>query len=63
MIDLIGIALVMSSSKYQCFVPIKSCIYALISRIPLSDTWMDDLRVKSSHLEVNQTDIHQTNAL
>ena len=55
---LIGIALLMRCSKYQCSVPIKGCIFALISRIPLSDTRMDDLRVKSSNLGVNCTDIH-----
>ena len=57
-IDLIGITLLMSYSEYQCFVPIKSCICALISRIPLSDTGMDDLRAKSNHLGVNCIDIH-----
>ena len=36
----------------------KSCIFAMISRIPLSGTEMDDLRAKSSHLGVNWTDIH-----
>ena len=50
---LIGIALLMiSCSEYQCFVPRKSCIFALISRIPLSDI------AKSSNLGVNCIDIH-----
>ena len=57
-IDLIGIALLMRCSEYQCSVPRKNCICALISRIPLSDTRMDDLRAKSSHLGVNCIDIH-----
>ena len=39
-------------------VPIKICIFALIFRIPLSDTEMDDLRAKSGHLGVNCIDIH-----
>ena len=43
----------MSCSEYQCSVPKKSCIYALISRIPLSDTGMDDLRAKNSDLGVH----------
>ena len=55
---LIGIALLMSCSEYQYSVPRKSCIFALISRIPLRDTEMDDLRAKSSSLGVNFTDIH-----
>ena len=38
--------------------PRKSCICVLISRIPLSDMGMDDLRVKSSNLGVHCTDIH-----
>ena len=41
---LIGIALIMCCSIYQCFLPKMSCIYALISKIPLSDTMMDYLR-------------------
>ena len=41
---LIGIALIMSCSIYQLFLPKKSCIYALISRIPLTNTKMDSLR-------------------
>ena len=49
-IDLIGIALTMCCSEYQLLVPRKSCICALISRIPLSDTRIDNLRVKSSNL-------------
>ena len=49
-IDLNGIALVMSCSEYQCFVPRKSCICALISRIPLSDIEMDYLRARSRDL-------------
>ena len=54
---LIGIALLMSCFEYQCSVPRKSCIFALISRIPLDDTEMDDLRAKNSNLGVNRTDI------
>ena len=61
-IDLIGIALTMSCSKYQCSIPKKSCICALISRTPLSDIGMDDLRVKSSHFGVHCIDIHRTSA-
>ena len=57
MIDPIGTALVMSCSKYQCYVPKKNCIRALISRIPLSDIEMDYLRVKRSELGVNCTNI------
>ena len=41
---LIGITLVMSYSIYQCFLPKKSCIYTLISKIPLNDIEMDYLR-------------------
>ena len=47
----------MSCSEYQCFVPRKSCIRALISRIPLSDIEMDYLRARNSDLGVNCTDI------
>ena len=47
----------MSCSEYQCSVPRKSCICALISRIPLSDTEMDYLRLRSSDLGVYCTDI------
>ena len=50
--DLIGIALTLSCSEYQFSIPKNSCICALISRIPLIDTGMDDLRVKSSHLGI-----------
>ena len=50
--DLIGIALTMSFSEYQCSIAKKGCICALISRIPLSNTLIDDLRAKSSHLGV-----------
>ena len=42
LIDLIGIAFAMRCSEYQPLVPRKSCVCALISRIPLSDTGMDD---------------------
>ena len=42
----------MTCSKYHCSVPRKSCICAMIFRIPLSDTRMDDLRAKSSDLGV-----------
>ena len=38
-------------------VPIKNCIPALISKIPLSDKEMDYLRVRSSDLGVNCTNI------
>ena len=55
---LIGIDLTLSCSEYQFSIPIKSCIFALISRIPLSDIGMDNLRVKSSHLGVYYTNIH-----
>ena len=57
-IYLIGIALLMSYSEYLCSITRKSCIFSLISKIPLSDTGMDDLRAKSSNLGVNCTDIH-----
>ena len=43
----------MSCSIYQCSIPKKSYIYALISRIPLSDIEIDYLRAKSSDLGVN----------
>ena len=56
--DLISIALSLSCSEYQFSILRKSCICALISKIPLSDTGMDDLRVKSSHLGVYYTNIH-----
>ena len=56
--DLICIALTMSYSKYWCLLPRKNYIYALISRIHLSDIGMDDLRAKSSHLGVYGTNIH-----
>ena len=56
--DLIVISLLLSCSEYQFSIPRKSCICSLISRIPLSDTKMDDLRVKSSQLGVYCTDIH-----
>ena len=55
---LIGIVLLMSCSEYQCSLPRKSYIFALVSKIPLSDTGMDDLRAKSSNFGVNCTDIH-----
>ena len=57
LIDLIGIALVMSCFEYQCYVPRKSCIRALNSKIPLSDIVMDNLRARSSDLGVNCIDI------
>ena len=57
LIDLVGISLLMSCSKYQYSVLRKS-ICTLISRIRLSDIGMDDLRVKSIHLGVNCNDIH-----
>ena len=56
-IDLIGIALLMSCFECQCSIPRKSCICVMIYRIPLSDTGMDNLRAKSSHLGVNWTDM------
>ena len=52
-----GTTLGMSCSAYQCFIPKKSYICALSSSIPLSDTWMDDLRAKSSDLGVYCTNI------
>ena len=55
---LIGIALTLSCSEFQFTILIKSCIFALISRIPLSDIGMDNLRVKSSHLRVCCTNSH-----
>ena len=57
-IDLIGVALAMCCYEYQRLVPRKSCVCALISRIPLSDIGMDDLRSKSSNLGVHCTDNH-----
>ena len=47
----------MSYSKYQCSVPTKNYIRALISRIPLSDTKMDYLKGRSSDLRVYCIDI------
>ena len=47
----------MSCYEYMCSVPRKNSICALISRIPLSDTKMDYLRVRSNGLGVNFTDI------
>ena len=47
----------MCCSEYQWFIPRKSCILVLISRIPLSDIEMDDLRTKSNHLGVYFIDI------
>ena len=40
----------MSCFECECSIPGKRCICALISRIPLSDTRMDNLRAKSSDL-------------
>ena len=51
-IDLIGTALILRCSENECSIPKKSCICALISRIPLSDTEMDYLRARSSNLGV-----------
>ena len=62
-IYLIGTALLMSCSIYQCFIRRKSCIYALISRIPLRDIEMDYLRAKSNYLRVKCIDILGTNVL
>ena len=45
----------MSCSEYQCAIPKKCCIRALISRIPLSDIEMDYLRARSRDLRVNFT--------
>ena len=53
----IGFVSKICCSKYQWFIPRKSCILVLISRIPVSDIEMDDLRIKSSHLGVYFTDI------
>ena len=47
----------MSCSVYQCFIPRKSYIFALISKIPLSDTEMEYLRARSNDLGVNCNDI------
>ena len=55
--DLIGTALVISCSEYHWIIPRKSCIIALISRIPLSDTQIDYLRAKRNHLGVFCIDI------
>ena len=43
---------IMNYSKYQYIIPKKSCIYVVISMIPLSDTEMDYLRENSSNLGV-----------
>ena len=51
-IDLICIVLVMSYSEYQCSIPRKSYIYALVSRISLSDIEMDYLRTRNNNLGV-----------
>ena len=48
-IDLIGLTLVMSCSNISVLYP-ERCVFAIISKIPLSDIEMDDLRAKSSHL-------------
>ena len=53
----------MSYSIYQCSIRRKSCISALISKIPLSDTEMDYMIVKSSDLGVHCIDIFGTNVL
>ena len=53
----IGIVLVMSCSVYQFLYLERVVLFALISRIPLSDTEMDYLRVRSSDLGVNCNDI------
>ena len=53
----------MSFIVYQGFIPRKSCICALIFRIPLSDTEMDHLRAKSSNLKVNCIDIIGANVI
>ena len=55
--DSIGIVSDLCCFEYQWFIPRKSCILVQISRIPLSDTEMDDLRTKSSHLGVYFIDI------
>ena len=57
-IDLIGIALAMCFSEYQRLVPRKSCVYVLISKIPLSGIRMNDLRAKGNNLGVHCIDIH-----
>ena len=46
----------MICSIYQCFIPRKSCIFALIFTIPLSETGMDYLRARSSDLGINFKD-------
>ena len=47
----------MSCFVYRCFLPRKSCIFALISRIPLSDIDIDYLRARSNDLGVNCNDV------
>ena len=47
----------MSYSENHCSIPRKSCICALIYKIPLSDTEMDYLRARSSDLGVYCIDI------
>ena len=54
---LIGIAFTIIYLEYQCSILKKSCIYALIFWIPLSDIGIKDLRAKSSHLGVYCTNI------
>ena len=53
----------MSCYIYQCSIPRKSRICALISKIPLSDTEVDYLRAKSNDLGVHCIDIFGTNVL
>ena len=55
--DLVGIVSELCCFEYQWFIPRKSCILVLISRIPLSDIEMDDLTTKSSHRGVYLIDI------
>ena len=47
----------MSCFVYQCFIPKKGCIFALISGISTSDTEMDYVRARTSGMGVNCNDI------
>ena len=62
-IDPVGIVSELCCSEYRLFIPRKICILVLISKIPLSNTDMDDLRTKNSHLGVYFIDIQLTNVL
>ena len=50
-------ARLLSCSEYQWSIPRMSCVLVLIFRIALSDTEMDYLRAKRSHLRVYFIDI------